>query len=136
MEAVKESYSAIVNALNNIYEQTHEPEALGISKAMCKSSIVCAMYLLDYALPQVAKLSKCLQAEKIDLTAVAPLVDATLYTLDDATLPAADWVLELLDAKDDLEAATDIKRTTESITSFQERVAKPFITKLKAYISS
>ena len=103
---------------------------------MCKPSTVCAMYLLDYALPQVAKLSKCLQAEKIDLTAVAPLVDATLNTLDDATLPAANWVLELLDAKDDLEAATDNKITTESITSFQERVAKPFITKLKANISS
>lgn len=136
VKAVKESYSAIVTALNNIYEQTHEPEALGISKAMCKPSTVCAMYLLDYALPQVAKLSKCLQAEKIDLTAVAPLVDATLNTLDDATLPAANWVLELLDAKDDLEAATDNKITTESITSFQERVAKPFTTKLKANISS
>ena len=57
------------------------------------------MYFLNYALPQVAKLSKCLQAEKIDLTAIAPLVDATLNTLDDATLPAANWVLELLDAK-------------------------------------
>ena len=54
----------------------HEPGALGISKAMCKPFAVCAMYLLDYALPQVAKLSKCFHAEKIYLTAVAPLVDA------------------------------------------------------------
>jgi len=52
VKAVKASCSAIVNALNNIYEQTHEPEALGISKALCKPSTVCAMYLLDYALPQ------------------------------------------------------------------------------------
>ena len=58
VKAVKASYSAIVNALNNIYENTHEPEALGISKALCKPSTVCAMYLLDYALPQVAKLSR------------------------------------------------------------------------------
>ena len=124
-----------MNALNNIYEQTHEPEALGISQVLCKPSTVSAIYLLDYALPQVAKLSRSLQAEKIDLTAIAPLVDATLNTLDDAILPATNWVLESLDTKDDLEAATDIKITTEGITSFQDRVAKPFITMLKNNIS-
>ena len=86
VKAVKASYSAIVNTLNNIYEQTHEPEAVGISRALCKPSTVAAMYLLDYALPQVAKLSRALQAERIDLTAITPLVDATLNTLDDVTL--------------------------------------------------
>ena len=136
VKAVKGSYSAIVNALNNIYEQTHEPEALGISKVLCKPSTVSAIYLLDYALPQAAKLSRSLQVEKIDVTAIAPLVDATLNTLNDAILPAANWVLELLDTKDDLEATTDIKITTESITSYQDRVAKPFITMLKNNISS
>ena len=136
VKAVKASYSAIVNALNNIYEQTHEPEALGIGRALCKPSTVAAMYLLDYALPQVAKLSRALQAERIDLTAITPLVDATLNTLDDVTLPAANWVLQLMDAKDEIEEATDIKITTESITTFQERVAKPFVMMLKANISS
>lgn len=67
---------------------------------------MCAMYLLNYALPQFAKLSRWLQAEKIDLTAIVPLVALILDMLDDATLPTANWVLELLDAKDDLEAAT------------------------------
>ena len=43
VKAVKESYIAIMNALNNIYENTHELEALGISKALCKPSAVCAM---------------------------------------------------------------------------------------------
>ena len=105
MKGVKASYSAIVNALNNIYEQTHEPESLGISRALCKSSTVVAMYLLDYALPQVVKLSRALQAERIDLTAIIPLVDATLNTLDDVTLPAAKWVLELMDPKDEIRAA-------------------------------
>ena len=136
VKAVKASCSDIVNALNNIYEQTHELEALGISKALCKPSTVCAIYPLDYALPQVAKLSRSLQTEKIDLTVIARLVDATLNMLDDAILPAANWVLELLDAKDDLEAATDVKITTPIITSFQERVAKPFVMMLKANISS
>ena len=110
MKAVEASYSAIVNALNNIYEQTHELEALGISRALCKPSTVAAMYLLDYALPQVAKLSRALQAERIDLTAITPLVDATLNTLDNVTLPTAKWVLELMDAKDELEEANDIKK--------------------------
>ena len=133
MKAVKASYSAIVNALNNIYEQTHEPESLGISRALCKSSTVVAMYLLDYALPQVVKLSRALQAERIDLTAITPRVDATLNTLDNVTLPVANWVLELMDPKDE---ATDIKITTESITTFKERVAKPLVTMVKANISS
>ena len=59
---------AIVLALNNIYEETHEPEALGISKALSKKSTISAMFLLDYVLPQVAKLSKTLQTEKLDVT--------------------------------------------------------------------
>lgn len=42
-------------------------------------------------------------------------------------MPAANWVLELLDAKDDLEVATGTKK---------EAVAKPFITKWKNNISS
>jgi len=78
----------------------------------------------------------CHKIEKIDLTVIARLVDATLNTLDDAILPAANWVLELLDAKDDLQAATDVEITIAIITSFQERVAKPFVMMLKANISS
>ena len=102
VKAVKASYSAIVNTLNNIYELTHEPETLGISRALCKPSTVSAMYLLDYALQQVAKLSRALQADRIDLTAIIPLVDATLHTLDDVILSAAKWVLELIDARDEI----------------------------------
>ena len=41
-----------------------------------------------------------------------------------------------MDAMDDIEGATDIKITTESITTFQERVAKPFVAMLKVNISS
>jgi len=73
------------------------------------------MYLLDFVLSQVAKLSRCIQAEKLGLTAISCLVDSTLQTLDDA-LPAANWVLELLEAQDELLAITIIN--SESITSF------------------
>ena len=135
VKAVKESYVAIVTALENFYEQTHEPEALGLSIALSTKSTVIAMYLLDFVLPQVAKLSKCLQTEKLDLTAISGLVYSTLLTLDDALLPAANWVLELLDACDELQATTKIKIKSESITSFQENVAKPFVTDLKGNIS-
>ena len=51
-------------------------------------------------------------------------------------LPVANSVLELLDTKDNLDTATDIKITTESIISFQHRVAKPFNTMLKNNILS
>ena len=94
------------------------------------------MYLLNYILPQIAKLSRALQAERIDLTAMTPLVDATLNTLNNVTLPAANWLWELMDAKDEVEEATNIEITTESITTFQEQVAKPLVTMLKANISS
>ena len=136
VKAVEASYSTIVMALNNIYETTHEPEALGISKALCKKLTVAAIFLLDYTLPHVAKLSKTMQAENLDLTAIADLVDATLHVLDDAMLPATNWVLEFLDEREALVAVTDTTVTMEDISYFQERVAKPFVSDLKSNISS
>ena len=50
VKAVKASYSTIVFALENIYETSHEPEALGLSKALSCHSTIAAMYLLDYIL--------------------------------------------------------------------------------------
>ena len=100
VKVVKENYCAIVIALNNIYEETHEPEALGISKALSKKSTISAMFLLDYVLPQVAKLSRTLQTEKLDITIISSLVEATLHTIDDALTPAANWVLALRDMEE------------------------------------
>ena len=65
-----------------------------------------AIYLLDFTLPQVAKLSEALQTEQLDLSLISSLVDATVQSLDDAVLPGANWVLELLDNIDDLKTAT------------------------------
>ena len=97
VKGVKSSYAAIMAALDNIHETTHEPEALGLSRALGKHNTTAAIFLLDYTLPQVAKLSKTLQTENLDLSIISSLVDATLHTLDDAVLPAANWVMELLD---------------------------------------
>ena len=97
VKGVKASYCAIVSALDNIHSQTHEPEALGLSKALSKKASVSAIILLDYTLPPVAQLSKTLQSEHLDLSVISSLVTATLHTLDDALSPAANWVLELKD---------------------------------------
>jgi len=50
------------------------------------------MFLLDYVLPQVEKLSKTLQTEKLDVTVISSLVEATLHSIDDAL---TNWVLAL-----------------------------------------
>ena len=45
VRAVKASYSAIITALDQIYSESHEPEALGIEKALWKKSTITARYL-------------------------------------------------------------------------------------------
>ena len=52
------------------------------------------------------------------------------------TMSHSHLVLELIDAKDEIEGATNIKMTTKSIITFQELVAKPFIAMVKTNISS
>ena len=137
VKAVKASYGAIVTALNDIHQNTHEPEPLGLSKALSKQSTVAAIYMLDNVLPQVAKLSRTLQTEHLDLSVISSLVDATLHTLDDTVLPSANWVLELLDKREHLEEeAAGIKVTLAHIITFQEQAAKPFIAHLKENIFS
>ena len=75
VKAVKASYSSIVLALENIYETSHEPEALGLIKSLSSHSRIAAMYLLDYILPQVAKLSHALLIKHLDLSLISSLVD-------------------------------------------------------------
>ena len=116
VKAVKASYSSIVLALENIYETSHEPEALGLSKVLSSHSTITAMYLLDYIIPQVAKLSRALQIKHLDLSLISSVVDATLIHL---------MVLYCL--REELKAATGIEVTHLDICSFQARVGKPFI---------
>ena len=54
VKAVKANYSAIVTSLEHIYQESHEPESLGLKKALCKKFTISAVYLLDYVLPQLA----------------------------------------------------------------------------------
>ena len=75
VKAVKACYSSIVHALKNLYETSHDPEALGLSKAISSHSTIAAMNLLDYILPQVAKLSLALQTKQLHLSLNSSLVD-------------------------------------------------------------
>ena len=99
VKAIRASYSSIVPTLEYIYETSHEPEALGLSKTLSSHSTISAMYLLDYILPQVAKLSCALQTKHLDFSLISSQVDATLNSLD-AILPSAIWVLQLQDARE------------------------------------
>ena len=111
IKAVKASHSSIVLALENIYETLHEPEVLRLSKALSSHSTIPAMYLLDYILPQVAKLSHALQTKRLDLSLISSRADATLNSLSDAILPSENWVLQRQDAREELKAATGIEVT-------------------------
>ena len=89
------------------------------------------MHLLDYNLPQVAKLSCALPTKHLDLSLISSLVDATHNSLDDALLPSANWVLQLQDAREGIEVTPHL-----DISSYQERVGKPFIRPIQDNISS
>lgn len=67
---------------------------------------------------------------------VSSLVDAVLWSLDDAITPAANWVLELLDSKDDLAQVTGETIDQDKFQDFQENVGTPFLTHLKENIPS
>ena len=136
VKGIKTSYAGIVIALDNIYELTHEPEALGLSKILRKKETNAAIFLLDYILPLVAKLNKTLQTKQLDLSILSSLVNATLHSLDDAILPAANWILELLEEAGNLERDIGLEITLADIKLFQDTVAMPFIATLKANISS
>ena len=81
IKAIKAGYRLIVLALENIYETSHEPENLGLSKALSSHSTIAAMYLLDYILPHVTKHSCALQTMHPDLSLISSLVDALLNHL-------------------------------------------------------
>ena len=135
VSTVKKCYGAIVSALETIYQKSHEPEALGISKILSKPSTLFAIYLLDYILPEVSKLSKSLQTEKLDLS-ISSLVDATLHTLEDVLQTAAKWVLDLQEVKEEMDITVGINFNSDDVASFQSRITEPFYTKLKENIAN
>ena len=61
---------------------------------------------------------------------ISSLVDTVLHALDDA-ITAANWVLELLDCKDDLQQATGEIFSADKIYIFLETVGTPFVSHFK-----
>ena len=108
-----------MSVLETIYQESHEPEALGISKVLSKPSTLFAIYLLDYILPEVSKLSESLQTEKLDLSIISSLVNATLHTLEDVLQPAAKWVLDLQEVKEEMDITVAINFNSDDVASFQ-----------------
>ena len=131
MRAVKASYSAFITALDHIYSESYEPKALGNKKALRKKSAIAAISLLDYVLPHVAKLSRALQTENLDLSMISSLLDATLHSIYDAS----NWVLQLLEAAQGLETAIEEQITQENISTFQEKICQCFIHQLRDNIT-
>ena len=99
VKVVQVSYAALVVTLGSNYQNFHATKALGLYKVLSKSTTIAAIYLMDYTLPLVAKLSKSLQTKQLDLSMTSSLVDAVLHALDDAITPAAYLVLGLLDLR-------------------------------------
>ena len=86
---MKASYSAIVASLDHIHTDSYEPESFRCKTGLFKKSTVATIHLLEYMLSQLAKLSRALQTESLDLSVVSHLVEATLSSLNDVLLPAA-----------------------------------------------
>ena len=79
------------------------------------------MYLLDYVLSQLAKLSKALPTENLDLSAVSSVVEATIESIDNAVLyTSSQLVLELLEDCDDFQTATEVMVTQQDIKDWKD----------------
>ncbi len=81
-------------------------------------------------------MSKSLQSEEFDLTLVSSLVVATVHTMDDVLHPAANWVLDLQEVKEEMNNEAGINFNIGDVQSFQSHVTEPFYTRLKENIQN
>ena len=70
-------------ALDHVYQNTHDPETLGIKIALCEQSTIAAIYLHEYVLLQVVKLNKAFKTEHMDLSYVSGIMNTTLHSPKD-----------------------------------------------------
>ena len=63
-------------------------------------------------------------------------MDATLHTLEDALQPAAKWLQDFQEVKEEMDNTVGINSNCDDEASFQSRVTEPFYTKLKENISN
>ena len=67
---------------------------------------------------------------------ISSLLDTTLHSIDDVVLSSSNWVLELLEAAQDLETAIEEQITQEDISTLQEKIGQCFIHQLRDNITS
>ena len=70
------------------------------------------------------------------MSIISSLVDATLHTLEDVLQPAAKWVLDLQEVKEEMDITVGINFNSDGVASFQSRITEPFYTKLKENIAN
>ena len=125
MKEVKASYTALVVALDSNYQNFHEPETLGLYKALIPVQQHCSPLSTGLHLGTSGKFCKTLQINQLNLSRISCLVDAVLVPLDDAITPAPNSMLEVLDSKDDLQQVTREAISADKICTFQEKVGTP-----------
>ena len=81
VHSVRECLPALVHTFEELYEESGDAEAYGLSKLLCTYKFVACLYMLCDVLHTVAKLQASLQAKEIDLASVPVLVDGTLSRL-------------------------------------------------------
>jgi len=62
---------------------------------------------------------------KLKITIVSSLVEATLHSIDDALIPAANWVLALQDMEKSSGETTSVKITVDDIKTMSEYLLVP-----------
>lgn len=72
---------ALVATFEEIYEESGDAEAFGISKILCTYKFVASLYMLCDVLHTVAKLQGSLQSKELDLAIVPVMVDSTVARL-------------------------------------------------------
>ena len=59
-----------------------------------------------------------------------------MHTLEGVLQPAAKWVLDLQEVKEEMDNTVGINFNSNDVASFQSRVTEPFYTKLKENIQN
>ena len=70
----------LIDTLEHIYEDTGEPEALGMLRAMKTYNFVATLMMLSDVLPVLTCLSRALQTKTADFTLVASQLTSTPYS--------------------------------------------------------
>ena len=81
VQAVRQSLPALVSTFNNIYEESGDAEAFGVSQLLCTYKFVACLYMLCDVLHTVAKLHGSLQSKQLDFATVSVMVESTIKRL-------------------------------------------------------